>query len=112
MADKVPSRADRVREAGLPVRATTAELAKMGQVTFLEGNVGQARNPQTGEMNDGWLVIVADKSGRKFRSFIGGKALVRELNEMFAELADGMFPFTATIVREGEGPGHPYTFAD
>lgn len=106
---KVKSRSEARRAADLPVRAKTADLAKMGTLAFLSAEAAQARNPQTGEMGDGMNVIVQDSDGRKFVAFIGGVALVRELTEM-AE-ADA-FPFTARIVRDGEGPGHPWTFAD
>lgn len=105
----VPSRSERRQSAGLPVRASTAELSQMGTLTFLSAEPAEARNPQTGQMGDGMLVNVADADGRKFQSFVGGVALVRELTEMLE--ANG-FPFTARIVRDGEGPGHPWTFAD
>lgn len=105
----IPTRAERRAAAGLPVRAKTAELAKMGTLTFLSAKESEARNPQTGEMGSGMLVQVADSDGRKFQAFIGGVALVRELTEIAS--VDG-FPFTSRIVRDGEGPGHPWTFAD
>ena len=109
MADKIPSRSEARKAAGLPVRASTAELAKMGRLTWLSAEPAQARNPQTGEMGEGMQVTVQDADGRKFSAFVGGVALVRELNEMLE--ADG-FPFTATLIRAGEGPGNPWQFAD
>jgi len=106
---KTPTRSEVRQAAGLPVRAKTAELAKMGTLTFHSAEASEARNPQTGEMGPGMIVVVSDSDGRKFQAFIGGVALVRELEEMAAVKA---FPFTSRIVRDGEGPGHPWTFAD
>jgi hypothetical protein len=91
---KVPSRSERRQAAGLPVRASTAELSQMGMLTFLSAERAEARNPQTGEMGPGVQVLVADSDGRKFTSFIGGVALVRELTELID--ADG-YPFTSRI---------------
>jgi hypothetical protein len=106
---KVLTRSEARRQADLPVRAKTADLAKMGTLTFLSAEASEARNPQTGEMGPGMIVQVADSDGRKFVAFIGGVALVRELEEMTTAKA---FPFTSRIVKDGEGPGHPWTFAD
>jgi hypothetical protein len=105
----IPTRSAARQKAGLPVRAKTADLAKMGVLTFLSAEESEARNPQTGEMGPGMIVVVQDSDGRQFQAFIGGVALVRELGEMTEANA---FPFTARIVRDGEGPGHPWTFAD
>jgi hypothetical protein len=91
---KVPTRSERRQAAGLPVRASTAELAQMGMLTFLSAEHAEARNPQTGEPGPGVQVIVADSDGRKFTSFIGGVALVRELTELMA--VDG-YPFSSRI---------------
>jgi hypothetical protein len=109
MATKPKSLSERRQEAGLPVRASTAEISEMGTVTFLSAELAEARNPQTGTMGEGMLVTLTDGDGRSFQSFIGGVALVRTLKEM---LEANAFPFTARIVRDGEGPGHPWTFAD
>ena len=106
---KVQSRSEARAAAGLPVRASTKELAAMGRITILGAEESEARNPQTGEMGEGMNVIAADSDGRKFTAFIGGVALVRELREM---LAADAFPFTATITRDGEGPGHAWKFSD
>lgn len=112
MADtnRPASLSERMKAAGLPTRATTKELAAMGRITFLAAEPAQARNPETGEMGSGYMVTVADNAQRKYRAFIGGIALCRVLDDMVA--IEGGFPFVARIVREGEGEGHPYTFAD
>lgn len=107
--NKPASLSERRAAAGLPVRASTAELANMGRITFLSAEPAEARNPQTGQMGEGLLVTVADSDGRKFQSFIGGVALNRTLREM---LDADAFPFTGTITRDGEGPGHPWTLTD
>src|SRR5689334_20599525 len=70
MADtKAKPLSQRRQNANLPVRATTAELAKMGRLTYLSAEKTQAKNPQTGEMGDGFLVIAQDSDGRKFQAF-------------------------------------------
>jgi hypothetical protein len=79
----------------------------MGVLTWLEAEPAQARNPQTGEMADGLQVTVQDGDGRKFTAYIGGVALIRDLEAM-AEA--GALPFKAAISRDGEGPGHPWVF--
>ena len=109
MANKVPSRSERRASAGLPTKASTAELAKMGRLTYLSAEPSQARNPQTGEMGPIMMVTVEDSDGRRFQAAMGGVALQRELQEYID--ADA-FPFTATLSRKGEGPGNPWTFND
>lgn len=110
MADKpTPSLADRRKAANLPVRSSTAKIAKMGRVTYLSAEPAKARNPQTGEMGDGFLTTVQAADGSKYQAFIGGVALCRELAAM--NEVQG-FPFSATLTRAGEGPGNPWQFAD
>jgi hypothetical protein len=109
MADKIPTRSEARQSAGLPVRASTAELAAMGMLTWLGAEPATARNPQTGNLDEGMQVQVQDTDGRKFTAYIGGVALLREL----AEIADaGGFPFKSRIAKDGEGPGHPWVFVD
>lgn len=88
-------------QAGLPTRASTEELSQMGVITFLSAEHATARNPETGEPGEGMLVVTQDSEGRKFQTFVGGKALVRDLNEI--EL-----PFSARIVKRGRS----WTFSD
>ena len=111
MAEKTqtPTYSQAAKAAGLPTRATTEDIAQMGVVTFLGATLSEARNPQTGEMNPGYVTVVQDDDGRIFRVFIGGVVLKRDIEELLAK--DG-FPFRARLVRDGEGQGHPWTFND
>lgn len=113
MADKPQSLSARKAAAGLPVKATTAEISKMGTVTFLDAEPSEARNPQTGEMGPGFMVTVADGDGRKFRAFVGGSVLRRDIQDM---LDSNGFPFTGKFaLRDPEKPagrGNPWTLTD
>jgi hypothetical protein len=92
--------------AGLPTKVTREEIAMMGVVTWTAAEEASARNPQTGEMGEGYMVYLTDDKGREFMTFVGNVILVSlikgrldpETNEVITPGIE--FPFRARLVKE------------
>ena len=92
--------------AGLPTKVTREEIAMMGVVTWTGAEEAAARNPQTGEMGDGYMVYLEDDKGRQFMTFVGNVILVnlikgrvdKETGEIITPGIE--FPFRAKLVKE------------
>ena len=92
--------------AGLPMKITREEISKMGTVTWTAAEESSARNPQTGEMGEGYMVYLTDDKGNEFMTFVGNVILVNLIKgridaETGEVLTPGIeFPFRAKLVKE------------
>lgn len=92
--NNIRSLADAAAAAGVPKKLSREQIAELGIVNWMHAAPTQARNPQTGEMGDGFFVTIADDNGEEFQSFIGNIALGNILARVD-------LPFRAGIKKSG-----------
>jgi hypothetical protein len=91
---EAPKLSKRLEEAGVPRQVDREFIATLGEVTWLRADAAEARNPQTGELGDGMMVLIQADNGKQYTSFVGNVALLRILGQVD-------FPFRAAIVKKG-----------
>jgi hypothetical protein len=93
-------------EAGLPIKVTREDIAKMGTVTWDYAEEAQARNPSDGTMGDGYMVYLHDDKDNKYMTFVGNVVLVglirgKVSDETGQVITPGIeFPFRARLVKD------------
>lgn len=103
MAKDTPVRSysEALEAAGVPRQVDREFIQSLGTVTWISAEYAQARNPQTGELGDGYLATIEDANGKRYTSFIGNVALTRVLGQID-------FPFKASLKKNGR----TWVFAD
>lgn len=103
------------KDAGVPIQISREDIASLGVVKWLSAEGTQARNPQTGEMGDGFFCRLADSNGEVYTTFLGNVVLVKDIAKVAdvetGELArdgagflvpnDTLFPFMARLTKVG-----------